>query len=31
MGSLEPLREDDISELRSEITRLLAGDRYRDF
>lgn len=31
MGNLEPLRDDDIIELRAEITRLLAGDRYRDF
>jgi diadenosine tetraphosphate (Ap4A) HIT family hydrolase len=31
MGSLEPLHEDDIIELRTEITRLLAGERYRDF
>ena len=31
MGNLEALREDDIVELRAEITRLLAGDKYRDF
>lgn len=31
MGQLEPLREDDIAGLREEITRLLAGDKYRDF
>lgn len=31
MGDLEPLREDDIIELRTEIVRLLADDRYRDF
>ena len=31
MGHLEPLREDDIVELRAEIARLLAGDKYRDF
>jgi len=31
MGDLEPLREDDITELRAEITRLLAGDKYRNF
>ncbi len=31
MGNLEALREDDIIELRAEITRLLAGDRYRVF
>ena len=31
MGNLEPLREDDIIELRAEIVRLLADDRYRDF
>ena len=31
MGKLEALREDDIVELRAEIVRLLAGDKYRDF
>lgn len=31
MGALEPLREDDITELRAEIERLLAGEKYRDF
>jgi len=31
MGNLEPLREDDIIELRTEVTRLLASDRYCDF
>ena len=31
MGDLDPLREDDITELRAEITRLLAGDKYRNF
>lgn len=31
MGSLEPLSEDDIIELRAEIGRLLASDKYRDF
>lgn len=31
MGNLEPLREDDIIELRAEIGRLLASDKYRDF
>lgn len=31
MGSLEPLRDDDIMEIRTEIERLLASDKYRDF
>ena len=31
MGNLEPLREDDIIELRTEIARLLAGEKYRGF
>lgn len=31
MGNLEPLREDDIIELRAEIGRLLASEKYRDF
>lgn len=31
MGDLEPLREDDIAELRAEIARLLATEKYRDF
>lgn len=31
MGSLEPLRDDDILEIRTEIERLLASDKYRDF
>ncbi len=31
MGNLEALREDDIIELRAEIARLLAGEKYRDF
>lgn len=31
MGNLEPLREDDIIELRAEITRLLANEKYRGF
>lgn len=31
MGQLEPLRSDDIAELRAEIERLLAGEKYRDF
>jgi hypothetical protein len=31
MGNLEPLRDDDIIELRAEIARLLAGEKYRDF
>ncbi len=31
MGNLEPLRADDIVELRAEIERLLANDKYRDF
>lgn len=31
MGDLEALHADDIAELRAEIERLLAGERYRDF
>lgn len=31
MGSLEPLHDDDIVELRAEIGRLLATDKYRGF
>lgn len=31
MGQLEPLNADDAAALREEITRLLAGDKYRDF
>lgn len=31
MGSLEPLGADDIAELRAEIERLLATDKYRNF
>lgn len=31
MGNLEPLREDDITELGAEIARLLATEKYRDF
>jgi diadenosine tetraphosphate (Ap4A) HIT family hydrolase len=31
MGNLEPLNADDISELRSEIERLLATQKYRQF
>lgn len=31
MGDLEALREDDIVELRAEIVRLLATDKYRGF
>lgn len=31
MGNLESLREDDIIELRAEIARLLASEKYRDF
>jgi diadenosine tetraphosphate (Ap4A) HIT family hydrolase len=31
MGGLEPLREDDIIELRAEIGRLLESDKYRNF
>jgi diadenosine tetraphosphate (Ap4A) HIT family hydrolase len=31
MGHLEALHADDIAELRAEIERLLAGERYRDF
>jgi len=31
MGDLEPLSDGDIRELRAEIERLLATDKYRDF
>ncbi len=31
MGNLEPLDADDIAEIRAEMARLLATDRYRDF
>lgn len=31
MGDLEPLQAEDIAELRAEITRLLATDKYRNF
>ncbi|MBX3649873.1 MAG: hypothetical protein KF771_00700 [Burkholderiales bacterium] len=31
MGSLEPLRPDDIAELRAEIGRLLETEKYRSF
>jgi diadenosine tetraphosphate (Ap4A) HIT family hydrolase len=31
MGDLEPLSEDDVRELRAEIERLLATEKYRDF
>lgn len=31
MGNLESLREDDITELRAEIVRLLTTDKYRNF
>lgn len=31
MGNLEPLREDDVAELKAEIVRLLATEKYRDF
>ena len=31
MGDLEPLSDSDTAALRSEIERLLATDRYRDF
>lgn len=31
MGDLETLRKDDITDLREEIVRLLATDKYRDF
>ena len=31
MGNLEPLRADDIAQLKAEIARLLASDKYRDF
>lgn len=31
MGQLEALNAGDIAELRAEITRLLASDKYRDY
>jgi diadenosine tetraphosphate (Ap4A) HIT family hydrolase len=31
MGNLEPLSEDDVAALRTEIVRLLATEKYRDF
>jgi diadenosine tetraphosphate (Ap4A) HIT family hydrolase len=31
MGNLEPLRAEDIAELKAEIIRLLSTDKYRDF
>ena len=31
MGDLEPLRADDTAHLGTEIVRLLATDKYRDF
>jgi diadenosine tetraphosphate (Ap4A) HIT family hydrolase len=31
MGDLEPLQAEDIAELRAEIARLLATDKYRNF
>ncbi len=31
MGDLVPLRADDIADLRTEIVRLLATDKYRNF
>ena len=31
MGNLEPLRADDVAELKTEIERLLASPKYRDF
>ncbi len=31
MGNLEPLRPDDIAELRAEIGRLLETEKYRSF
>lgn len=31
MGDLEPLNAGDIAELRAEIARLLATEKYRDF
>ena len=31
MGNLEPLRAEDIAELKAEIERLLASSKYRDF
>lgn len=31
MGNLEPLGAEDIAELKAEMTRLLASNKYRDF
>jgi diadenosine tetraphosphate (Ap4A) HIT family hydrolase len=31
MGNLEPLNADDIAELKAEIVRLLATEKYRNF
>ena len=31
MGELEPLNAEDVKDLRAEIERLVAGDKYRDF
>ena len=31
MGNLEPLRQDDIADLKAEIERLLDSPKYRDF
>lgn len=31
MGDLDPLRADDAADLRAEMTRLLATEKYRDF
>ena len=31
MGNLEPLRADDVAELKVEIERLMATPKYRDF
>ena len=31
MGSLEPLNADDVKDLRAEIERLLATEKYREF
>ncbi|MEO7726638.1 MAG: hypothetical protein ABIS45_05250, partial [Burkholderiales bacterium] len=31
MGNLEALHADDIAELKAEIARLLASEKYRDF
>ena len=30
-GTLEPLNDGDVTELRAEMTRLLATEKYRDF